>query len=214
MKYLNVILLCAAALLAGLVISVPLFISNVKPTSSFERPFITLDVPYAYLSIPSQNQTITGLNNNMINSILIANITNHSNQTIHINGIALYASRSLNVTNTKSEFSLTSTGSFLTQELAFNPYSADLRITLPYLGPHESKLIALSGTTDAGNLTSLQTGSFYLGGKLDGSIGDWHSTWGGAKQVQVQNLGNEYLYNTLLLSNQTLHLQGNYVYIQ
>ena len=152
----------------------------------------------------------------MVNCIFVVNITNYSNTTVDIDGITVYAATSLNTTNTKNEFKQGIAGAFLTQNLGFNPYNEDIIAkSLPYLGPHQSKLIALSGTTALGQSgTALQTGTFYVGGNIDGSVGDWHSIWGGSKQIQVQNFGNEYLYNNLLLSNQTLHLQGNNVHIQ
>lgn len=220
MKYLNkTVLLCSAALILGLVLSVPLFLSNLNPTpkATFERPFIILDVPYAYFSLPSYSQNITGLSsssNSLFEYVSVVNITNYSNQTIFIDKITVYGATYLNITNTKFEFSLSATNNFFTAKLAFNPSDEDnLLYALPSLGPHQSKLIALSGTTEIGNATALQTGSFYLGGKIDGSVGDWHSTWGGSRQVQVQNFGNEYLYNNLISSNQTLNLQENYVSI-
>ena len=221
MKHLTTVLLCVVALLAGLVLSYPLFVSNTSSPPTVSRPYITLEVPYAYFSTPSYTQNIIGLNSSgnhtgriLVDSIFVVKITNNSNQTVYIDGVTVYASSNLNITNTPTQFSLFATGTFLTQELAFTTKSESTARALPYLHPHESKLIALSGTTETTNITSLQGGSFYLGGKIEGSIGDWHSTWGGSRLVQVQNFGNEYLYNDLVSSNQTLRIQGNSVYIQ
>jgi hypothetical protein len=221
MQYLNkTVLLCSIALILGLVLSVPLLISNLNPSpkATSERPFIGLEVPYAYFSLPSYSQNIIGLsgnNNSLVDYVSVVNVTNYSNMTVFIDKITVYGAKYLNVTNTKSEFSLSAKNNFFTTKLNFSPSDEDNLIhALPSLGPHQSKLIALSGTTEIGNVSMLKTGTFYLGGKIDASIGEWHSTWGGSEHVEVQNFGNEYLYNNLIFSNQTLHLQGNYVYIQ
>jgi hypothetical protein len=215
----KIVLLGIAALLFGSILAVPLFQFN-RPTSqpSFERPFITVDVPYAYLSVP-QYSIASGLRDNstlcaIINSVFVVNITNYSNTSLCINGISVYAADSINTTNTRFEFSQTLVGNFLTENLGFNPYSGDIRESSRNLAPHESTLIALSGNTEAGNASALKSGVFFLGAKIDCSVGDWHSTWGGSKQVQVQNSGNEFLYNDLISSSQTLRIQGSYVYIK
>lgn len=219
----KIALLCIFALLLGLTSAIPLLESNFSfGESTFVRPFIELDVSYAYFSLPSYSQNVIGLSDNnqftkgsMIDCIFIANITNYSKSTVSIDGITLFAASLINTTNTKSEFSQHVVGSFLTQRLGFNPYADMVTNSIRYLGPYQSKLVALSGTTELGSSSeTLQTGNVYLGGFIDGSIQDWHSTWGNSKQVQMQHFENEYLYNGLVLSNQTLHLQGNDVYIK
>lgn len=224
MKFRKTMLLYLVALIAGLVLSVPLLLLNLNqtPKPTFERPFIALDVSYAYFSLHSYSPNVSGLSESsnfaqspLFQFVLVANITNYSNTEVFIDKITLYGATFLNVTNTKSMFTLSTSNIFFASKLAFNPSDEDnLLHALPYLGSHQSKLVALSGLTEVQNTTALKVGSFYLGGKIDGSVEDWHSTWGGSKQVQVQNFGNEYLYNNLLSSNQTLHLQGNYVYIE
>jgi hypothetical protein len=215
----KIMFLGIAALLFGSILAVPLFQFNRPPfPSSFERPFISVDVPYTYLSFP-QYSAASGLSDNLtsgalVNSIFVVNITNYSNVSLYINGISVYAADSINTTNTQVEFSQFLVGTFLTQNIGFNQYSGDIREASRTLVPYGSTLVALSGNIEIGNTSALKSGVFSLGAKLDCSVGDWHSTWGGSKQVQVQRLGNEFLYNDLTSSGQTLRIQGSYVYIK
>lgn len=216
-QHYNLLGLCIVALVGGLVFSVPLLQSNlnISPSITFERPFITFNVAYAYFSLTSYSQNITGLSRtSLVDYIMVVNITNHSNITVDIAGVAVYAAENISTVNTETEFSQSSNGQFLTQDIGFDPYATDFSTkALPYLGPQQSKLIGLSGTSDLDNSTILQSGVFYMGGKLEGSVSEWHFTWGGSEQVHVKNFGKEYLYNNLISGNQALHIQGNYVYI-
>jgi hypothetical protein len=89
-----------------------------------------------------------------------------------------------------------------------------------YWQPHESKLIVFKGTVDVGNtnwgLESLAAGKItlyteacsYLKGReeLETSYTNTYAVVTELKQVQVAKTGNNYMYNTVLASNQIFQL--------
>lgn len=79
-----------------------------------------------------------------------------------------------------------------------------------YWSPNTSRLIALSGIIENPNTAAyeaLQSGTIFLFGQVEGKIygGGWANGYS-LKHVQLQKIGNEYLYNTLLNENQILRL--------
>ncbi len=208
------------ALLLGLAIAYPLYTPNVQtlPKYTNGHAFLGLDVVYAYFSTQPVSQNITGLwhNSNDPSSkyytagsfFLVLNITNHSNVTVVVSKLSVSGAQQMSITNTPNEFSETISGFFFEYHQTYNqktdPGPGDDVTWQPY----ESRLIGLSGINQIGNRTLLQTGTFYLGGSVEGTvIGGLPSIGGGAKLVHMENFGDsEYLYNDLVKGNESLRV--------
>lgn len=210
----KIIISGVVALFIGLVLGTPLLQFNLNSQkNSFERPLITIDIVYTY----AQNDQYCKesiLPTALVNSIFIVNITNPSNISLFINEVNVYAADYINTISNKTTYSQVINGINLSQKLAFNePSGMDTWDSLPVLGPHSSKLIALSGNTEVKNSTALNLKTVYLGTNIQCSVGDWHSTWGASKQVKLYAIDGVLLYNSII-SNKTLHINGNSAYLE
>jgi hypothetical protein len=210
------------ALLLGLAIAYPLFTSNVETAPKYPngRAYLGLDVVYAYFSTQPVSQNITGLwhNSNEPASkyytvgsfFLVLNITNHSNVTFVVSKLSVSGAQQMSITNTPNfEFSQTISGFLFEYHQTYSqkadpgPGPGDDETWQPY----ESRLIGLSGINEIDNRALLQTGTFYLGGSVEGTVVDGlPSIGGGAKLVHMENFGSEYLYNDLVQGNETLRV--------
>lgn len=90
----------------------------------------------------------------------------------------------------------------------------------PYWPPHTSRLVGFSGMVEVSSsaYATLETGTIYLFGEVGGKPyggGSW-STGYSVKQVQLQIIGKEFLYNAVLSEDQILRVDndGIDVYIE
>jgi hypothetical protein len=207
------------ALLLGLAIAYPLYTSNVETTPKYPngRAYLGLDVVYAYFSTQPVSQNITGLWHNSNDPasqyytagsfFLVLNITNRSNVTVVVSKLSVSGAQQMSIMNTPNEFSQTISGFFFEYQQTYSEQvnmGAGDDVTWQ---PYESRLIGLSGVNEISDLPLLQTGTFYLGGTVQGTvIGGLPSIGGDAKLVHMENFGSEYLYNDLVKGNETLRV--------
>jgi len=211
-----------AALFLGLVVAYPLLVSNLP---SFSKADFGVDVAYAYIEPLKSDSNLTGLywNNSVVeiqgsgglpsgafqadglvvSYFVVLNITNYSDDSARIKNFDIAVG---------PQISAGSDGR-VSEE---NPVLTDSRYLTYYPGwdevwnPHSSRLIGLSGITGVHEIPYLSLGGtlIYLYGSAEGQVAytnGGQSTYGySLKQVQLQSVGNGYLYNILINENQIL----------
>jgi len=216
-----------AALLLGLAIAYPLFTSNVERPPQYPngRAYLGLDVVYAYFSTQPVGQSITGLYRNGSDPasvygttgsfFVVLNITNYSNASFVVSKLSVSAAQQMAITNTPSEFGQSITYPFFEYHQTYNQEQNLSKSDDLTWKPYESRLIALSGINQFSNRTLLQTGTFYIGGSVEGNVvNGLPSIGGGAKLIHAESFGNEYLYNDLVSGNETLRVYPSSIDVQ
>jgi len=203
------------ALTLGLGTAFPILIPNLALTTNVQ---IEVDVVYAYFCVQNFTSNITGLWRNysslwendlhIISYLFVLNVTNPTDKLLMLGEFTASAAPQIQVTQyPKGELSIA-----ITNPIA-SPFR-DLSRYYPgwsqYWQPNTTRLIALSGTIENSNTAAydaLQTGTIYLFGRVEGKIyeGGWANGYS-LKRIQLQKIGNEYLYNNLLNENQILRL--------
>ena len=211
-----------AALFLGFVVAYPLLISNLPSLSKVD---FGVDVAYTYIEPLKTDSNLTGLywNNSVVETqysggllsgaveadglvvsyFVVLNITNYSDDSASIKNFDIAIG---------PQISAGSDGGIIAQNLVLT----DSRYLTYYPGwdevwsPHSSRLIGLSGVTGVHEIpyASLNSGLVYLYGSAEGQVA---SSNGGQsaesyslKQVQLQSVGNGFVYNTLINENQIL----------
>jgi len=160
MKTLHLALVGIAALMIGLAIAYPLFISNVNTAPKYPngRAQLGLDVVYAYFSTQPVSENIEGLYryNNDPTTIrhttgsffVVLNITNYSNVSVIMNEIFISAAQEMDIAYTSTQGSANIREPFflyhLTEDNQQTSFSSGYDLTW---NPFESRLVALSGFT-------------------------------------------------------------------
>jgi hypothetical protein len=214
---------CLAALVLGLVVAYPLFVSSFP---SLSKPDLSVDVSYAFIQPIGSNSTLAGFWWNesvvevnysggvpggtikadgiVVSYLIVLNVTNNSNESARIRNFDIIVGPQVSVGDGGSVF-------------AGNPVLTDSR-HFTYLSvsdnevwdPHSSKLIGLSGITGVHEVpyASLNESAIYLYGSAEGQVAYGNPSQDAKgyrlKQVQLQNVENAYLYNDLLNENQVL----------
>jgi len=220
------------ALTLGLAAASPILIPNLALTNKIQ---IEVDVVYAYFGVQDFNQNVTGLSRNLtgaphiVSYFFVLNVTNRSNKLAMIgefeasaapeilvqNGTEVVGSKKLAERTTASPITTESFG--VSKE---NPIITDLRDLSrfypgwsQYWSPNKSRLIALTGMVEVSSVayTALTNGTIYLYGEARGKPyeGGTLSRGFSLKQIQLQKIGKEFLYNALLSENQLLRFGGN-----
>ena len=211
-----------AALLLGLAVAYPLLVSNLP---SLSKPDFGVDVAYAYIAPLKTDSNLTGLywNNSVVeiqyggslpsgaleadglvvSYFVVLNITNYSDDSARIKNFDIAVG---------PQISAGSHGGVIAED----PVLTDSRYLTYYPGwdevwsPHSSRLIGLSGVTGVHEIpyASLNSSLVYLYGSAEGQVaytnGGQSTVSYSLKQVQLQTVGNGYLYNTLINENQIL----------
>jgi hypothetical protein len=210
-----------AALLLGLAVAYPLLVSNLP---SLSKADFGVDVAYVYIAPLKSDSNLTGLywNNSVVeiqhngglpsgaleadglvvSYFVVLNITNYSDDSARIKNFDIMIG---------PQISGGSGG-----VIAENPVLSDSRHLTYYpewdevWSPHSSRLIGLSGVTGVHEIpyASLNSSLVYLYGSAEGQVaytnGGQSAVSYSLKQVQLQTVGNGYLYNTLINENQIL----------
>jgi len=203
------------ALTLGLSAASPLLVPNLALTTKVQ---IEVDIEYAYFGIQNFASSITGLWRNysslwendlhIISYLFVLNVTNPTDNPLILGEFTASAAPQIQVTQyPKGEVSIAQTNTIAS---AFRDLSRYYPGWSQYWQPNTSRLIALSGTIENSNTAAydaLQTGTIYLFGRVEGKIyeGGWADGYI-LKHIQLQKIGNEHLYNTLLNENQILRL--------
>jgi len=203
------------ALTLGLAVASPILIPNLTLTTKVQ---IEVDVVYAYFGVQNFTSSITGLWRNyssfrendlhIISYLFVLNVTNPTDKLLILGEFTASAAPQIQVIQHLEEgLSISETNTIAS---AFRDLSRYYPGWSQYWQPKRSRLIALSGIIENSNTAAydaLQTGSIYLFGRVEGKIygGGWADGYS-LKHVQLQKIGNEYLYNTLLNENQILRL--------
>jgi len=204
------------ALTLGLSAASPLLVPNLALTTKVQ---IEVDIEYAYFGIQNFASSITGLWRNysslwendlhIISYLFVLNVTNPTDNPLILGEFTASAAPQIQVTQyPKGEVSIAQTNTIAS---AFRDLSRYYPGWSQYWQPNTSRLIALSGTIENSNTAAydaLQTGTIYLFGRVEGKIyeGGWADGYI-LKHIQLQKIGNEHLYNTLLNENQILRLR-------
>lgn len=203
------------ALTLGLGAASPILIPNLALTASVQ---IEVDVVYAYFSVQNFTSNITGLWRNyssplekdqhIITYLFILNVTNPTNEMLVLGEFTVYATPRIDVTpGPKGELSIAQTNPIVVGFIDLSRYYPSWS---HYWSPNATRLIALSGIIENWDIqayNNLQEGNIYLFGQVEGRILGGGRAYGyGLKHVQLQKIGNEYLYNDLLNENQILRL--------
>lgn len=217
------------ALTLGLATASPILISNLALTTKVQ---IEVDVVYAYFGIQNFTSSITGLWRNhsslwendlhIISYLFVLNVTNPTDKLLMLGEFTAAAAPEIEVCNgthllgskkpTRTSSSCSGFSVRITNRIvsAFRDLSRYYPGWSQYWSPNTSRLIALSGIIENPNTAAyeaLQSGTIFLFGRVEGKIlgGGWANGYS-LKHVQLQKIGNEYLYNTLLNENQILRL--------
>lgn len=217
------------ALTLGLATASPILILNLALTTKVQ---IEVDVVYAYFGIQNFTSNITGLWRNhssfwendlhIISYLFVLNVTNPTDKLLMLGEFTAAAAPEIEVCNgthflgskkpTRNSSSCSGFSVRITNRIvsAFRDLSRYYPGWSQYWSPNTSRLIALSGIIENPNTAAyeaLQSGTIFLFGRVEGKIlgGGWANGYS-LKHVQLQKIGNEYLYNTLLNENQILRL--------
>jgi hypothetical protein len=207
------------ALTLGLAAASPILVPNLALT---EKVQIEVDVVYAYIGVQNFSESITGLWRNtsniyeydlkIVSYFIVLNITNLSNKIALIQEFEASAAQQITVEHHADEV----VGVSQTNTIVHN--YQDVSGYYPgwsqYWSANESRLIALTGVAEVSNTAAqaaLQSGTIYLFGKAEAKPlgGGSQSSAYSVKHVQLQTIGNEYLYNTILSENQIWRMDTN-----
>lgn len=202
-----------AALTLGFAVAYPLLIADYPSMAEVE---LSVDVMYVYITPVGSDSNLTGLcwNNTIVDLnyeadglavsyLAVLNVTNHSNESVRINGFDFIVGPQVSVAYKGGGVS------------SINPIITYLR-NYEYIPaedfvwePQTSRLIQLSGVTGVHEIPYESLNSdVFLYGNVNGQI-----AYGGGgrftvnyslKQVQFQTVENAYLYNVLVDENQIL----------
>lgn len=217
------------ALTLGLATASPILTSNLALTTKVQ---IEVDVVYAYFGVQNFTSSITGLWRNyssfwendlhIISYLFVLNVTNPTDKLLMLGEFTAVAAPEIEVCNgthllgskkpTRNSSSCSGFSVRITNRIvsAFRDLSRYYPGWSQYWSPNTSRLIALSGIIENPNTAAyeaLQSGTIFLFGRVEGKIleGGWANGYN-LKCIQLQRIGNEYLYNTLLNENQILRL--------
>jgi len=199
------------ALIIGLATAYPLFASDFPSLMSIETD---VDVVYAYISATVSNTNITGLwrnqssvletSNQVFSYLIVLNVTNYSNESVRIDRLTAVIGPKVSATE----------GSL--HAASINAVVIDSRQTsgsFPFdntIMPYASKLIGLSGITGSpARFYEALNNNIFLYGGIESQLAYRVSRLtiaNSLKQVQLHNVGGDYLYNELLQENKMLRL--------
>jgi len=214
------------ALTLGLAAASPILIPNLALTNKIQ---IEVDVVYAYFGVQDFNQNVTGLSRNLtgvphiVSYFFVLNVTNRSNKLALIGEFEVSAAPEILVQNGTEVVGSKKLAERTTESFGVskeNPIVTDLRDLSrfypgwsQYWSPNKSRLIALTGMVEVSSVayTALTNGTIYLYGEARGKPyeGGTLSRGFSLKQIQLQKIGKEFLYNALLSENQLLRFDGN-----
>ncbi len=235
MKKMNIAVIFVVVLLA-LILSGAFSIHLANTLSTPLKANISNEVVYAYVGHPTANN-VAGLDytNSQTNQaytlssyIFILKVTNNGAQMVSLTEFRVYLAQHI----TENQIGLNdSKGNPAPGALGGpsfeieNTIISDTRAGLQgggfsnYLDAGKSRLIALTGivSLDSFSQRYLQNGSMSIWGSVTGQTGyaSGQSVWSAqsasandVRQVALQDVGGDYLYNALLGQNQTLTIDG------
>lgn len=233
----KVILGSVLGLALGLAAASPMLIPNLALPTKVQIEVDVVYAYFGVQEFPSditglwRNQSDSWENTlHIVSYFIVLNVTNHSDklaligefevsaapEILVINGTDMIGSEKLAEQTTVSPIS--GEGFGVSKE---NPILTDLRDLSrfypgwsQYWSPNESRLIGLTGIVEVSNIAAydaLQSGTIYLYGEAKGKPyeGGSLSTGFGLKNVQLEIIGSEYLYNAMLSENQILRMDSN-----
>jgi hypothetical protein len=210
----------AVALILGFAVAIPILVAYYSPTRSLQ---IEVDLVYAYFGVQQFNQNVTGLWVNssdpiqqeirIISFFMVLNITNRSDGAADLTDLLVIAGPSISVINTTG-----ATGVSAEDPIVFF-YLGDNINWYSVWGPHQSRLIAVTGSVGTRGMSAiarslLENGSIdpiYLYASATGHPYDGGLVSSGysLKYVHLQAFGTEFLYNAVLSDNQRWWLDQN-----
>ncbi len=222
MKRSSIILIAGSliALILGISVAYPLFISDFPPISKVD---LTVDIAYFFVQPINSTSNLTGLawNNStvdveysgglprgrlkadglVVSYLLVLNVTNNSNKSARIKNFQTIIGPSISLGSDRSVFA---ENPIITDSRQISIYDND------FWSPHSYRLIGLSGVAGVHETpyATLNNSATFLYATAEGRI---ENTGSGQfaddysfKQVQLQAVGDGFLYNTLLSENQIL----------
>jgi hypothetical protein len=234
MKKMHIAVIMVVVLLA-LVLS-GAFYTHLNTFSTPPKANISIEVVYAYVGHPNANN-IAGLDYTTAQSnqaytlssyIFILKVTNNGAQMVSLTEFRVYLAQHI----TENQIGLNDSNGNPAPGALGGP-SFEIRNTIisdtrtgvqssgfsNYLDAGQSRLIALTGMVSSGSFSQqyLQNGSLSIWGSVTGQTGyaSGQSLWSAqsesandVRQITLQEMGGDYLYNKLLEQNQTLIING------
>jgi hypothetical protein len=208
------------ALILGLSVAYPLFVSDFPTLSKVD---LTVDIAYFFIQPLKAESNLTGLawNNStvdvtysggvpggrlkadglLVTYLLVLNVTNNSDESARVRDFRTIMGPSISV---GSSGSVTAINPIITDSKQFSIYDNN------FWNPHSYRLIGLSGVAGVHEApyATLNSSTTFLYATAEGQIensgsGQFADDYS-FKQVQLQTVGDGYLYNTLLKENQIL----------
>jgi hypothetical protein len=231
------------ALLLGLTVSIPILLSNIAPAERIQID-VDVVYAYFGVQDSNRNVTGFWRNqsdpstyhDHIISYFIVLNITNNSDKLATVdtfqvaaapdicvqNGTETFGSACANINRSVTSSSGASNDGFglsIVNQIVFDErpyqyvYSSD-----SYWPANRSRLIGLSGITEVREnaYPALENGTLYLYGEARGMpLGEKSESIGfSLKYVQLQKIGNEFLYNILVSGNQLLRINGLDVFVE
>ena len=217
---------CLIALALGLALAYPLVIMDKSVTP---KPYLKVDVVYAYFGIPNFDPNIIGLYSNYSNPqhyitentngrisanaiydtdvlsyFIVLNVTNLSIKEAYVNSIETLVGPSISASTNGTGFGVGATNPLLSDSRSVSAYPGWQN----FLASNMSRLIYLSGIIGAINSSySAIQDKVWVYAQIHGSSYSDENTpiYGVAyEQLPLQTFGQDHLYNNLVGENQTL----------
>lgn len=226
------------ALTLGIAAASPILVPNLKLTTKIP---MEVDVVYAFFGIQEFDNQIIGLwrnssdpyeyNLHIISYFIVLNITNRSDKLAIIDEFEASAAQEILVYNGTNRIGSERLG----ENISISPSNVGFGVSIQnrivtdfrdmsryypgwsqYLSPKASRLVALTGIVEISNIAAydaLSSGNIYLFGRVRGRpLGEGTpSTAFCLKQIQLQKIEKDFLYNVVLSENQMWRIDVNQI---
>ncbi len=220
------------ALMLGVAIGMPILVQNLVLG---EPPKVYAEVVYAYFGLQPFSENVSGLyGRQVISYVFILNVTNLSNRLVIVNSFKVSAAESIRFYNaTDGHVNATEPTDFVWDNTTQVRYmdkggvgigsrngiasrSEDfLEGNAYYWSQNASKLVALTGVIEISDLAlhALRVGKIFVFSHIGGKVYEGRLSISGAfviKGIELEIIqGREFVYNTLLKANQSLHIPND-----
>lgn len=226
------------ALTLGIAAASPILVPNLKLTTKIQ---MEVDVVYAFFGIQEFDNQIIGLwrnssdpyeyNLHIISYFIVLNVTNRSDKLAIIDEFEASAAQEILVYNGTNRIGSERLG----ENISISPSNVGFGVSIQnrivtdfrdmsryypgwsqYLSPKASRLVALTGIVEISNIAAydaLSSGNIYLFGRVRGRpLGEGTpSTAFCLKQIQLQKIEKDFLYNAVLSENQMWRIDVNQI---